>query len=104
MSTSLSRQEIHDFWENHWCAEFRDAYHEGWKKGWKEGWKKGWKKGWEEGREEGREEGMVMVLTQFMAQTHQSAEAITAQLDISPEERGRLLGLLKASSSLTTNA
>ena len=89
---TLSRQEIHDFWENHWCAEFRDAYHEG------------MEKGMEKGREEGREEGMVKILTQFMAQTHQSAEAITAQLDISPEERGRLLGLLKASSSLTTNA
>ena len=77
MSTSLSRQEIHDFWENHWCAEFRDAYHEG------------------------MEKGMVKILTQFMAQMHQSAEAVTAQLDLSPEERGRLLDLLKASSSLT---
>ena len=79
MSTSLSRQEIHDFWENHWCAEFRDAYHEG--------------------MEKGMEKGMVKILTQLMAQTHQSAEAITAQLDISPEERGRLMDLLNALSS-----
>ena len=77
--SSLSRQEIASFWENHWCEHFRDAYHEG--------------------REEGREEGLTTLLLQLMKKDHRSAESVVADFSFSPEERDRLIAVLNQLAS-----
>ena len=97
--SNLSRQEIAAFWENHWCAHFREAFKEGREEGEKEGREEGEKKGREEGEKKGREEERILLLSQLMKNNHLSAEDVVAQFAFSPKEREKMILALKAISS-----
>ena len=88
--SNLSRQEIAAFWENHWCAHFREAF--------KEGREEGEKEGREEGEKKGREEGQIQLLSQLMKNNQLSAEDVVAQFAFSPKEREKMILALKAIS------
>ena len=92
--STISRQEIAAFWENHWCAHFREAF----KEGREEGEKEGEKKGREEGEKKGREEGQILLLSQLMKNNQLSAEDVVAQFAFSPKEREKMILALKALS------
>ena len=87
----LTRQEIAEFWENHWCSHFREAF----EKGREEGIEEGREEGIEKGREEGREEERLELLSQLMRRNHLSAESVVDQFSFSPDARAQMILALK---------